>query len=67
MFTAIKKLFGFETWGGGRSEGVREMTATITPTNNGFALITRTGEVVSTYSRERDAKRGAARRGLVLA
>jgi hypothetical protein len=68
LFTAIKTWFGFGT----REQApgamkVNDMTATITPTNNGYALITRTGEVVSTYSRERDAKRGAARRGLVVA
>jgi hypothetical protein len=66
----------FKTWFFGQdplgvtntNEGVREMTATITPvTGNKFALVTRTGEVVSTYARARDAKRGAARRGLVVA
>ncbi len=43
-----------------------DMTATIAPTNTGFGLFTRTG-LVQTYSRERDAKRGATRRGFVLA
>lgn len=70
MFNKFKTwFFGTEQVVGGIvNEGVRDMTATITPvTGNKFALVTRTGEVVSTYARARDAKRGAARRGLVLA
>lgn len=43
------------------------MTATITPFNGKFALISRSGEVLQTYSRERDARRGATRRGFFLA
>ena len=44
------------------------MTATITELSNGrFGLINRRGEIVKTYSRARDAKRGAARNGLILA
>jgi hypothetical protein len=36
-------------------------------TTGGFALVSREGELIQTYSRRRDALRGAARRGLVVA
>ena len=43
------------------------MTASIITTNDGrFGLLTRDG-IVGRYGRQRDAKRGAVRRGLTLA
>lgn len=47
----------------------REMSnvGVIKATNTGFGLFRRTGELVGTYSRRRDAVRGARRRGLVVA
>ncbi len=42
------------------------MTATIVPTTKGFGLFTREG-LVADYTRERDAKRGATRRGFAIA
>lgn len=42
-------------------------TATIVPTNGRFALVRRGGSVLKTYSRRRDAVRGAERLGLTLA
>lgn len=48
--------------------GENTMTAKIVPTSDGkFALTTRTGSVFGTYSRKRDAVRGANRRGLTVA
>jgi hypothetical protein len=54
---------------GAIEEGENDMTATIVEKKNGkFGLfIPKTGEEVGTYSRARDARRGAARRGLELA
>ena len=44
-----------------------DMTATIIPTNNGkFQILTRSG-IVGSYSRARDAIRGAKRRGFEIA
>lgn len=42
------------------------MTAVIVTTDEGFGLMRR-GEIIQTYSRRRDAVRGAERRGLVVA
>lgn len=47
-------------------KGDTEMAATIVAIHDGFGLFNRDG-LVQIYSRERDAKRGAARRGLVVA
>lgn len=48
--------------------GESKMTATIEPSVLGFALVnTRTGDAIATYSRRRDAVRGAKRRGLEVA
>lgn len=42
--------------------------ATITPLDNGrFALVDRSGTFIQDYARERDAVRGASRRGLAVA
>lgn len=41
--------------------------ANIYPTSNGFVLLDEKGIAVGTYSRRRDAVRGATRRGLNLA
>lgn len=51
------------------NEGENDMTATIVEKKNGkFGLfVPKTGEEIGTYSRARDARRGAARRGLELA
>lgn len=67
MFNWIKSWF--VTDGGTLfNEGTRDMTATIIPTTNGkYGLVTRTGEFVGTYSRQRDAVRGAKRRGFEVA
>ena len=47
--------------------GENDMRATIIPTNNGkFQLLTADG-LVGSYSRYRDASRGATRRGFILA
>lgn len=43
-----------------------EMPARLVSNDNQYELFAN-GELVATYSRARDAKRGAARRGLVLA
>jgi hypothetical protein len=44
------------------------MTAQIQQADNGkFTLVARTGKVVGTYSRKRDAVRGAQRRGFKVA
>jgi hypothetical protein len=52
---------------GGTNTGENTMTAKIAPTSDGkFVLFTR-GETVGTYSRKRDAVRGANRRGLTIA
>ena len=49
-------------------ENTMSDTATIVPTGNGrFALVRRGVGTVNTYARVRDARRGAARLGLVLA
>lgn len=39
----------------------------IRETGDNFTLVDQDGNVVGTYSRARDARRGAARRGLVVA
>lgn len=47
--------------------GVNDMRATIIPTNSGkYQLLTADG-LVGSYSRARDAQRGATRRGFTLA
>lgn len=47
--------------------GETNMTASISE-HNGLAILhDRTGELLGTYSRRRDAVRGAKRRGLVVA
>lgn len=46
-------------------EGYQEM-ARIRALNGKYALIDRDGDTIQTYSRERDARRGASRRGLSL-
>lgn len=63
MLQSIRNFFKKET----------EMTyfdnrATIRQMKNGrFRLLANINEVVGTYARERDARRGAARKGLVVA
>lgn len=47
-------------------KGYEDM-AFIKPMNGKFALLDRDGNTVQTYARERDARRGANRRGLTLA
>jgi hypothetical protein len=51
-----------------KTNGESKMTnfAHIKPTASGFALYGNSG-LIQTYSRERDAKRGATRRGLTVA
>lgn len=44
----------------------QDMKATIVPVTDGFQLYGPSG-LVSTYKRQRDAKRGAERRGLIVA
>jgi hypothetical protein len=67
MFKLFSWLgFGNEGWNGTR-EGVRDMKATITETNGKFKLVEKnTGRPIGTYSRARDAKRGATRRGYAI-
>lgn len=43
------------------------MTAKIIETNNGYALLDKSDLTIGTYSRRRDAVRGAARRGFSVA
>lgn len=60
IWTAIKNYFS-------ENVGVNDM-ATIKELSNGkFALINRVGETLGTYSRLRDARRGAVRKGLSFA
>lgn len=47
--------------------GENTMTAKITQTGDKFALTDKSGTVIKTYSRARDARRGADRLGLVIA
>lgn len=47
-------------------KGYEDM-AFIRPQNGRFALVDRAGSTIQTYARERDARRGANRRGLTLA
>lgn len=63
----MNKLFEmiFSTFQPSNTE-FNDMTATIVPTDKGFGLFTRTG-LIGDYTRERDAKRGAARRGFTIA
>jgi hypothetical protein len=72
MFTSIKNFF----FGTGTTEQVPDgistenvMRATIMnfEQGNGFGLFDTRGELIGKYSRRRDALRGAARRGLVVA
>lgn len=43
------------------------MSARIVETNDGFTLVRKsTNEIVGSYSRRRDAVRGASRRGLTV-
>ncbi len=69
VWSTIKNLFASEGWGGFiNQEGTRDMTGFIRPTQDGGAkLIDSNGNVVSVYVRARDARRGAARRGFVVA
>jgi hypothetical protein len=61
MFTWIKNMFT-------STEGETNMTAKIVPTEDGkFKLTTLRTGTVGTYSRRRDAVRGAKRRGFVVA
>lgn len=47
--------------------GENNMTGKIVPTQGKFALVnTRTGQTIATYSRARDAVRGANRRGFTV-
>lgn len=43
------------------------MPATIKPVNSAFGLFDNRGDLVQTYARARDAKRGATRRGFTVA
>lgn len=43
-----------------------DMTANIIETSNGFRLEDKSGLTIGTYSRRRDAVRGAARRGFTV-
>lgn len=47
--------------------GVNDMRATIIPTNNGKYQLLTTDGLVGSYSRSRDAIRGAKRRGFEIA
>lgn len=61
MFNIIKNLFKTEK---------TDMFAMITETTEGFRLSNRYGEPIPglpTYSRARDARRGATRRGFAVA
>lgn len=65
MFQWIKNMFTVEPTI--TIPGEINMTATIVPTSEGkFALTTRSGLTVGTYSRKRDAVRGATRRGYTV-
>lgn len=59
MFAFLKQYFT-------ENLGVNSM-ASILHTDAGFGLFDRSGELIQTYGRRRDAVRGAARRGLELA
>lgn len=51
-----------------KTSGETDMYATIVNAAEGFNLVNRgTGTVIQTYARARDARRGAARRGFVIA
>lgn len=64
MFKFIRNLF---TDGGTQVKEIKDMTARIETTTYGAALkAAKTGLIIATYSRARDARRGAARRGLTL-
>jgi hypothetical protein len=58
MFAFIKNLFSTEP---------TPMVAFIEQSPLGFNLVTRSGDTVGTYTRRRDAVRGAKRRGLAVA
>jgi hypothetical protein len=66
----LKTIFGIDylvrEGTGGFINKENTMTARITGTNGTFALVNKTGTVIQTYARARDAKRGALRRGLTL-
>lgn len=68
IWTSIKNYFSENVGVSGSSLiGVNDM-ATIKELSNGkFALINRVGETLGTYSRLRDARRGAVRKGLSFA
>lgn len=66
MFKFLKTLFA----GDGGSNGIKdktEMNARIVETTPGYFVLFNSGSPVGTYSRARDARRGALRRGLTLA
>jgi hypothetical protein len=48
------------------SQGTEDMTAFIANTGEGYALKDDTCQTIATYSRRRDAVRGATRRGLTV-
>lgn len=66
------QLFNDEGWGGTIRDNTLQLTkgqiemARIVNKNGKFALVAE-GKTVGTYSRKRDAVRGASRRGLVVA
>lgn len=65
MIKFLKNLFGINHL---ESFGETTMKATIVPLPTGeFGLMDRQGFLVQQYSRARDARRGAARRGFVVA
>lgn len=47
--------------------GEKNMTAKIIETTDGYALLDKSDLTIGTYSRRRDAVRGAARRGFSVA
>jgi hypothetical protein len=67
MFATVKKLFS-EAWGGTRStnSGEKNMYASVLPMGNRYGLVSRDGTVFGTYSRARDAVRGATRHNVKL-
>lgn len=68
MFKWITKMFSVAPTEGVRdiTTGETEMIGKIIETGNSFALVDRHSNTVATYSRRRDAVRGAARRGFVV-
>lgn len=64
MLSFLKNFFTAQQ--GVASKEDTTMFAKIEQVPYGFALTNRSGETVQTYSRRRDAVRGAQRRGLIV-